>query len=480
MNQKAEIKNFIGVAGANILSLAVGVLTGLIVPKLLSVEEFGYWQIFLLYINYIGLLHFGFNDGIYIKYGHYSYDELPKQRFRTYFTFLFIFQGAIALLLSLAAYFLAGDKIRLWIFIYVAFNMVLINLTTFFAFVNQITKRFSVYTRLLSASKIIYILAIAGTLFVNERYHIIYIIVHTIVNIITLAGYMYKSRDLVFGTLDGILKNLRDIINNITVGFFVMIGNFMALAIIGLDKLFVERFLTLRDFAMYSFAAAMISVVYLLLNAVSTAVYPYLTRVRRREALKILYDKASIIIFILSGFTMAGYFIFYFIVERFLPQYIPSMPITLLLFTTAFLKAKISIIGSNYYKALHLQKEYTFNNIFALLLGILTNGIAIIFLPGNISIAAASVLTFHLWYLYTEHYFRRVLSVDRNKETWANLFLSAAFIAIGVLVKSWYIGLGIYLFIFLIFIIVFYKEEIRQIMSKGTNYLVETGDGEGS
>lgn len=471
--EQSGMKNFINVAFANILSLFVGVLTGLIAPKLLGVEQFGYWQIFLLYINYVGLLHFGFNDGIYLRYGHYDYNELPKERFRSYFAFLTISQGMIAALLCIAVYFFVGDKIRFWIFFYVLINLVLINLTTFFAFTNQITKRFSVYTRLLVASKVVYILAVLGVFLTSQHVHMQFILIHTIVNVLTLAAYIYKSPDLVFGPRERIRDTWRDMFKNISIGFFVMIGNFMALAIIGLDKLFVERFLTLQDFAMYSFAAAMISVVILLLNAVSTAVYPYLARIDNEGILKTLYEKAGRLIFLFSGLALAGYFVFSFIVEWFLPQYVSALPIALLLFTTTYLRAKISIIGANYYKALHLQRQYTFNNILALCLGVVTNAIAIVIYRDNVAIAVASVVAFHLWYLYTEEFFKKRMGVNARKETLANLGLTAVFLLIGFLIESWYIGLIVYILIFLLIVGLFFFKDIRSMVRKGTGYLLE-------
>ena len=36
-----------------------GTLIIFVVPRLVSVEQFGYWRIFLLYTGYVGLLHLG-------------------------------------------------------------------------------------------------------------------------------------------------------------------------------------------------------------------------------------------------------------------------------------------------------------------------------------------------------------------------------------------------------------------------------------
>ena len=62
----------------------------LLVPKMLGVEEFSYWQLFLFYLSYVGLFHFGITDGMYLKNGGLTYDEINKKEIGSQFWFLFI------------------------------------------------------------------------------------------------------------------------------------------------------------------------------------------------------------------------------------------------------------------------------------------------------------------------------------------------------------------------------------------------------
>lgn len=49
---------------SNLVSLLVSTLVVFLIPKLIGVEDYGYWQLFLFYASYVGFLHFGWNDGI--------------------------------------------------------------------------------------------------------------------------------------------------------------------------------------------------------------------------------------------------------------------------------------------------------------------------------------------------------------------------------------------------------------------------------
>ena len=63
------LKNISYTFSANIIILLIsGVLT-LVVPKLLGPEEYGYWQLYVFYMSYVGLFHLGWCDGVYLRYG---------------------------------------------------------------------------------------------------------------------------------------------------------------------------------------------------------------------------------------------------------------------------------------------------------------------------------------------------------------------------------------------------------------------------
>ena len=58
------------------LLLLFGFIQVLIIPKYLSVQGYGYWQLFMLYASYVGILHLGFIDGILVRWAGKSLDEV--------------------------------------------------------------------------------------------------------------------------------------------------------------------------------------------------------------------------------------------------------------------------------------------------------------------------------------------------------------------------------------------------------------------
>ena len=76
-------KNFFFVAVANLLTFGISALTTFFVPRYLGVENYGYFQLYVFYITYAyaGVLHFGWVDGILLRYGGDYYENLNKRRF---------------------------------------------------------------------------------------------------------------------------------------------------------------------------------------------------------------------------------------------------------------------------------------------------------------------------------------------------------------------------------------------------------------
>ncbi|MBQ7792529.1 MAG: hypothetical protein IJ367_03445 [Clostridia bacterium] len=89
MTKKTDaLSNTVRVAFSQGISLLSGVIAGILLPKALSVTDYGMVKVFTLYIAYTALLHFGFTDGILLHFAGCDYNDLKKQELRTYSSFL--------------------------------------------------------------------------------------------------------------------------------------------------------------------------------------------------------------------------------------------------------------------------------------------------------------------------------------------------------------------------------------------------------
>lgn len=64
-----NIKSVSQVILSNLTTIVSGVLVGFLLPKIMSVESYGWYKTFTLYSSYLGFFGLGIIDGIVLKYG---------------------------------------------------------------------------------------------------------------------------------------------------------------------------------------------------------------------------------------------------------------------------------------------------------------------------------------------------------------------------------------------------------------------------
>ena len=106
---KIFIKNLLYAFVAQGLSFILSALMSIIVPKVLSVNDFGYWQLFIFYTSYVGFFHFGFNDGIYLLNGGKNYDELNYNEIGGAFWISFFVQLILGVVFAIICSFFNMD-----------------------------------------------------------------------------------------------------------------------------------------------------------------------------------------------------------------------------------------------------------------------------------------------------------------------------------------------------------------------------------
>ncbi|HFR3408373.1 TPA: hypothetical protein ACHU7V_001771, partial [Streptococcus suis] len=121
------LKNFGYVISSNLLTLIVSSVVILILPKVIGVNEYGYWQLYTFYLTYIGFFHFGWCDGIYLKFGGENYSDLDKKYFASQVSSFIIFQSIISLLSIIASLLFSKNSSTLFIFLALSLNFVITN-----------------------------------------------------------------------------------------------------------------------------------------------------------------------------------------------------------------------------------------------------------------------------------------------------------------------------------------------------------------
>lgn len=67
-------------------------------------DDYGGWQLYLFYFYYTGFFHFGWLDGMYLRYGGSNYEDLNKTLYGTQIACLIGLESLLAICIIIGTY----------------------------------------------------------------------------------------------------------------------------------------------------------------------------------------------------------------------------------------------------------------------------------------------------------------------------------------------------------------------------------------
>ncbi len=364
MNNKALdfIKNFSYTLSSNLLSLVISTLVVLIIPKLIGVEEYGYWQLYIFYTSYIGFLHFGWNDGIYLRYGGKAYDSLDKKMFFSQYYMLFTTQLLIGVLISIYALLFVQGENRVFIIQMTSIALVIVNSRYMLLFLLQATNRIRIYAKITMLDRILYVGLIILLLAFGIRNFKLMIIADLLGKGVSLLVAMYACKDIVFRNISQFTFTIKEAYLNLSVGIKLMLSNIAGKFIVGFVKLGIERSWDIATFGKVSLTLSISNLVMLFINAVGVIMYPILRRTNESKLPNIYMTMRDVLMIILLG-VLIIYYPLKSILSGWLPEYAESLNYMAILFPIVIYEGKMSLLINTYLKTLRKEKTILFINV---------------------------------------------------------------------------------------------------------------------
>jgi O-antigen/teichoic acid export membrane protein len=443
------------VISANLIKFLIGVVNGFLIPAFLSLDQYAYLKSFTLYVGYVGILHLGFNDGIYLKYGGETKNRIILPALKYEHDFLLRFQLAVTMFFVVLG-FLRKD------FIVIAFAMTILptNLQVFFDFFYQAIGEFSVYSKIKVFHPLIQLALNLTVIFIFKLNNYLPFVLSYLVSLY-LSYFVYELlfRRNFKPTNIQPYKNPSEIRNLFKVGIFIMLGNLSTILIYSLDRWFVKLWLTVESFAYYSFAVSLMAIVNLVISSVAMTFYPYLSRGYTEK----LLNKLKNYFIIVGSVSSISYFILSLIVTVFIPKYDQSLDIISILFAGFPAITVINALYLNLYKANKMERRYLSVAFKILLLSFVLNTFALLIKHNSQAIAIATTATLYIWFFYSSRDFKELQATWKERMfliTYLLLFFASTMIkilALGVAV----FGLGVFMLI-----LVIYRTEFFELVNK--------------
>lgn len=458
------LKNILRVMIGNLTTVVSGIFVGFILPKIISVSDYGFYKIFTLYFNYIGVLSIGIIDGIVLKYGRYNYDELDRKKFRVYFAWYSIvnlFFTAILLVVSI----LLSDIDYSFIFLILCANILPVNYTGYFQQISQITQRFKEFSIVKTIQSVANVFLI-GVLFViynfseiNISYRL-YLVGTLILNLLLNFWYMVTYRDIIFGERQSLRSSIKEIISLIKMGFPLLLANLCTTFMLSLDRQFVSVLFSTEEYAIYAFAYSMLALITVATSSISIVIYPIFKRIDKEILMK-NYGNISAIVLIFSFFIILVYYPLCYFINWFLPLYEYSLLIFKIILPGLVISTVISVIMHNYYKVIDLSNVFLKKSVLVLIISIVFNFVAYYIFYTREAISIASVLALLIWYIISEFSLRKYCAL--KYKNFAFIVVMSICFYLCTLISKYWLGALINLISLVIMIVFFYAKDLKNI-----------------
>lgn len=264
--------------GTNALSFLISALTTFVVPKLLGATNYGYWQLYLFYVSYIGIFHFGWNDGIYLRYGGSNYNDLDKDSLYEQFCIELILQFLIAIcIITLTSVFCSAYKrtVLLW----VSVCMIITNIRSMFVYILQMTSRIKEYAIINTIDRGLFGVFVVLLLSKNNDNFEALIGGDLTCRLLSLILALLFCKDI-FKIESRKWKGIfTEIWKNIDVGSKLMFANLAGMLITGIVRFGIEHIWSIEIFGKISLTISISNFLIIFINSVGIVIYPMLRNI---------------------------------------------------------------------------------------------------------------------------------------------------------------------------------------------------------
>ena len=432
--------------------MLLSVLQSLVVPMLLGVEQYGYWQLFMFYTGYVGIFHLGLNDGVYLIDGGQTRDEIDKRSVNSQFIVGLCFQSALAAIIVFVALQGGFGSDRDFVIVCTGIQMVLQNASAYISVVLQAMNETKKSSFVVIASKVAYIIPLICFLLlriVSFRPYVVAFVVSTLIGF--LLGVWYVL-DFVRAGLMAPREAVQQSIASVRVGIKLMISNTAGGLILGVARFLIDAEWGISTFGKLSLSLSMVTFFFAFVNQASLVLFPALRQSDEQEVKSFFYGIRDAM-----GLLMPIVYLLYYPLVWFLswllPAYASSMVYFAMLLPLCVFDGKMDIYCTTFFKVTRRE---------GLLLKINIISMAISFVGALVgTYVVKSVEVVLLWVVvviigrsyYSDSVVSGTLELPKNGVAIGELAITVAFVALAYYTPV-YVSLPIYAMVYAVFLFV--------------------------
>ena len=352
-------------------SLIMSMLMTLILPKMLGVDQYSYSQLFIFYVGYVGLLHFGVNDGLYLRLGGKNIDDINNQRLGNEFRMFLLFECLVAIGIALLGLFIVSDYNRRFIVLAVAIAIVISNMTSFLGYLFQAVNETKWYSYSVMIDRIFVIVFMIVLLVLHITAFEPFVISYVVSKGIALAYCICKGKNIVFVKASNYRLAVSDVWLDVCIGIKLTISNIVSMLILGFGRKIIDIIWGIASFGKISLSFSLTNFFLVFIQQISMVMFPALRRVTEHLQ-KEVYIILRAAINILAPAILILYIPMEYVLGLWLPQYKESLHYLGFLLPICIFDGKMQMLFTTYFKVFRQEKILMKINIASCIFSVIT------------------------------------------------------------------------------------------------------------
>lgn len=463
MNYKSLAGNAFVAFAAQGISLVASVAMSLIVPKVLGVTTYGYWQLFVFYTSYSGMFQFGLNDGVYLIEGGRARREIDKRAINSQFLVGIVIQVCVGLAAVLSASIAAPEQERAIVLIAFGVYTIIFNLQGYLGFLFQAMNETKLFSFASIIERVLFLVALLVLVAHKVDSFVPYIILYTIAKLISLGYCAWNARDILTSGFLSLHQSFGLALKSVKVGIGLMIANVASMFILGVMRFFIDAAWGIEVFGRVSFSLSMVNFFITFVSQASMVLFPALrqgTKAERRSFYLGIRDLMEI--------CLPAIYLLYFpmvaILSIWLPQYSTSMIYFAFLLPVCVFDTKMDVCCTTYFKVLRKERVLLAVNIVTCVCSTVASLLGVYCLNSLEAVLVGVVICIIGRSLWSEYYLNRHLDVNGTPIALEEIVLTIVFIGL-VSCFSFVIAICVY-FVFYVAYLTFNRDAVRALTKR--------------
>lgn len=416
--------------------MLLSILQSLIVPRILGVTEYGYWQLFIFYTSYVGFFHLGLNDGVYLLKGGQPREQIDQSCVKSQLIVGITFQLLIALAIVVAALTGRFGEDRSFVIACSGVFLVIQNAASYLMFVLQAMNetRKSSYSTMVN--RLSFLLPLIILLLTRTKSFKPFVIAYIVSSALQLAYCSWHCRDILMADLWAPSASVKESLGSIRVGIKLMLANIASQLILGVLRLTIDAAWGIETFGKLSLALSLVNFFLAFVSQAAMVLFPALRQSGDGEV-RSFYCTARDALGIAFPSMYLLYFPMVWLLGMWLPAYADSFRYFAWLIPICVFDGKMNITCTTLFKVRREEARLLRINVVTTA-ACASMVLFAVFELGSVELALASSTAVIIGRsVYSERVVSLELGAGNNFISLWELFLTVSFVAFALLLPAW-------------------------------------------